>query len=196
MRLCSLRLVLLAGLVVVGAMNPAQAREDKKDQVKVEEGQWAPKLDLPATQINKVLPDSKDAKTINLSDFRGKKNIVLFFYPKAMTKGCTIESCAFSAKAADFAKLDTVVIGISTDKLDDQLKFTEKEKLEVPLLADPDKTMTRAFGALNPERGMANRYTYVIDKKGVIRKIYKQVKPAEHPAEVLEYVKENLSENK
>jgi thioredoxin-dependent peroxiredoxin len=184
-RIVSAAVLVLLGTAFVGA----------EETPAVKEGDKVPDVKLEATQIEKALPKSKDEKTLSLSDLKGK-NIVLFFYPKAMTKGCTIESCGFSAKAADFAKLDTIVIGISTDKLDDQAKFTEKEKLEIPLLADPDKKLTKAFGAFNPDRGMASRYTYVIDKKGVIRKIYTKVAPADHPGEVLEYVKENLKEDK
>jgi peroxiredoxin Q/BCP len=89
-----------------------------------------------------------------------------------------------------------VVLGISMDKLEDQQKFTEKEKLTFPLLADPEKKTIAAFGVLN-EKGYANRYTFVIDKKGVVRKIY-EVKADldKHPDEVLKYVKENVVEKK
>jgi peroxiredoxin Q/BCP len=166
--------------------------DDKKETPKVEEGKPAPAFDLPATQIEKVLPDKKDAKTISLKDFEGKKNVVLFFYPKAMTKGCTIESCGFSKSAADFAKVDTILLGISVDKLDDQMKFTEKETLTIPLLADPEKKITAAYGALGTN-GYASRYTYVIDKKGIVRKIYNKVDPEKHPEEVLKYIQENLA---
>jgi thioredoxin-dependent peroxiredoxin len=162
---------------------------------KIEEGQPAPAVSLPATQIEKVLPDKKDAKTISLDDFKGKKNVVLYFFPKAMTKGCTIESCGFRDKLDDFAKADTVVLGISVDPLDDQVKFTDKEKLTFPLLADADKKVTDAFGVLN-EKGMAKRTTFVIDKKGVVRKIYREPKVDSHPQEVLDYVKEHLVDSK
>ena len=144
-----------------------------------------------ATSITKALPDAKDKKTLSLKDLKGK-NVVLFFYPKAMTKGCTIESCGFRDKIADFAKLDTVVLGISVDTLGDQDKFTKKESLSFPLLADTDKTVTKAYGALSP-RGLPSRYTFVIDKKGVLRKVYTKVSPANHPAEVLSYIKEQLT---
>jgi peroxiredoxin Q/BCP len=85
-----------------------------------------------------------------------------------------------------------VVIGISTDKLADQQKFTDKEKLNFPLFADTDKKVTKAYGVLNEKRGMANRSTFVIDKKGVVRKIYAEVKPADHPKEVLKFIEEEL----
>jgi peroxiredoxin Q/BCP len=86
-----------------------------------------------------------------------------------------------------------VVIGISTDKLTDCERFTNKENLNFTLFADTDKKVTKAYGALNPERGMANRYTFVIDKKGTLRKVYTSVSPGKHPDEVLKYVKDNLS---
>ena len=149
---------------------------------------------MPATQIEKALPDKKGEKTLKLSDLKGKKNVVLFFYPKAMTRGCTIESCGFRDVADKLAALDTVVIGISVDKLEDQQKFTDKEKLTFPLLADDGKEVTKAFGALGA-RGMASRYTFVIDKQGTIRKVYTQVDPAKHPEEVITFVKENLTKN-
>ena len=157
----------------------------------IKEGDKAPDVALPATQISKVLPGKKDGDTLSLKDLKGK-NVVLFFYPKAMTRGCTVESCGFRDVAADFAKLDTVVLGISTDDLAAQQQFTDKEKLNFPLLADPEKKLTRVFGALS-ERGFASRYTFVIDKTGTVRKVYTTVSPANHPAEVLEYVKTNLA---
>ena len=90
---------------------------------KVEEGKPAPLVELSAAS------KTKGAK-VNLADFKGKKNVVLFFYPKAMTGGWTKESCGFSGLAEKFAALDTVVFGISTDTLELQQKFVEKEKLE------------------------------------------------------------------
>ena len=179
----SLSLLLAAALAV-----PAAKDEPQKIQV----GKPAPDVELPATSIDKVFPDKKDAKTLSLKDFRGKKNVVLFFYPKAMTRGCTIESCGFRDRIKKFTDLDTVVIGISVDNLTDQQKFTEKENLNYPLLADPDKKVTKEFGALS-ERGFASRYTFVIDKKGVLRKVYTTVSPDKHPDEVLDYINTELN---
>ncbi len=128
--------MLLAGL-------PARAEKEETGLPKV--GEPAPAFDLPATQIDKVLPDKKDAKTLSLKDLKGK-NVVLFFYPKALTKGCTIESCGFRDRVEKFAALDTVIVGISNDTLELQGKFTSKEKLSFPLLADTDKSVTKAYG--------------------------------------------------
>ena len=136
------------------------------------EGDPAPDIKLPATQVEKALPELKGAKELSLKDLKGKKNVVLFFFPKAMSRGCTIESCGFRDQAEKFAPLDTVVIGISTDTLDAQQQFTDKEKLNFPLMADAGKTATQAFGALSRANGVASRYTFVIDKEGIIRKVY------------------------
>ena len=187
-------------LVVLGvlaclawATGPAGAADEKMPAV----GEPAPDINLPATQIDKVLPLKKDAPSLDLKDLRGK-NVVLYFFPKAMTPGCTIESCGFRDRINDLARLDTVVIGISTDNLENQEKFTDKEKLNFPLFADADKKATREYGVLNPERGMANRSTFIIDKKGILRKIYVPggVDVKKHPEEVVEYIKEHLSDNK
>ena len=180
----------LGGLLAILFAGGTGAVEDTS---KVEVGQPAPAFDIPATQIGKVLPAKKDAKKIRLKDFENKKNVVLFFFPKAMTPGCTRESCKFRDLSDDFAKLNTVVLGISTDKLDAQKKFTDKESLNFPLLADPDKKITKAYGVLSP-RGVANRATFVIDKKGIVRKIYPKANADKNPKEVLDWIKKNLQE--
>ena len=194
------RFVLVAGVTiflatVMASINLATASGNDQEGKIVKEGNPAPEVNLPACQIEKVLPEKKDAKTLDLKDFRGKKNVVLFFFPKAMTRGCTLESCGFRDRVDRAAELDMVVIGISTDKLEDQQKFTDKEKLTFPLMADADKKAAKAFGVLGPN-GFANRVTFVIDKKGTIRKVYEKVDVSKHPDEVLTYVKENLDEKK
>jgi len=160
----------------------------------LKEGDPAPDIKLPATQVEKALPELKGAKELSLKDLKGKKNVVLFFFPKAMTRGCTIESCGFRDQVDKFAALDTVVIGISTDNLDAQEQFTTKEKLNFPLMADSSKAATQAYGALSRANGVASRYTFVIDKEGVIRKVYLKVSPQNHPEEVLAFVRENLTD--
>ncbi len=85
-----------------------------------------------------------------------------------------------------------MILGISVDKIEDQEKFTRKEDLNYPLLADPQKKAARAYGVLGPG-GLARRVTFVIDKEGIVRKVYPNVKAAEHADEVLVYVKENLA---
>jgi peroxiredoxin Q/BCP len=177
------------------AVSPAFAADDGTT-LKVKEGDKAPDISLPVTAaVAKFLPSKKDAKEVKLSDFQGEKgkNVVLYFYPKAMTPGCTKESCAFRDRIEKFADLDTVIIGISEDNLADQEKFTEKEKLNFPLFADNEQKAAMAFGTIRADKKtMTRRETFVIDKKGVIRKIYTEVKPEPHPDEVFTWIKENL----
>jgi thioredoxin-dependent peroxiredoxin len=150
-------------------------------QTPPKEGDPAPDIRVKATQVKKVLPDAKD-DTISPRDFVGKKHVVLFFFPKALTKGWTIESCGFRDILDKLAAADTVVIGFSPDTLDKQKEFTDKESLNFPLLADTDKKLISALG-------VKGRSTWVIDKSGKIVKIYDKVSPANHPSEVLEFVK-------
>jgi peroxiredoxin Q/BCP len=104
-----------------------------------------------------------------------------------------VEACAFRDRIEQFAQLDTVVIGISTDTLAYQEKFTKKENLNFPLLADDKRQIAKEFGVLMPNGQYAKRATVVIDKEGTIAKIYPAVGNAgAHPEEVLEYVKANL----
>jgi peroxiredoxin Q/BCP len=194
MSLLTSRLLAAATLAaLVGLTVPATATRAGDAPTKVEVGKPAPNIELQATQLETILPDAKDKKTLSLKDLKGK-NVVLFFYPKAMTPGCTKESCHYRDLTKDFAKLETVVLGISTDVLDAQEKFTAKEKLTFPLLADPDKKVTEAYGVLSPERGLAQRATFIIDKKGIVRKIYPMANADKNPQEALEWVRENLAE--
>ncbi len=160
-------------------------------QLKVKEGDPLPDIKLPATQIEKALPEASGSKTLSLKDLKGK-NIVLFFYPKAMTRGCTIESCGFRDVADKFAAANTVVIGISTDDFKAQEQFTSKEKLNFPLLADKEMQVTKQLGVLSPRGTVSKRVTFVVDKQGMIRKIYTKVSPRNHPEEVLTFIKETL----
>lgn len=153
-----------------------------QDKIAVKVGDAAPAIELPAAN------PGADAKPVNLADFKGKKNVVLFFYPRAMTKGCTIESCGFRDLQKDFAGADTVIFGISTDKVEAQDQFIKKENLNFPLLADNEQKVSKSLGVMG--KGTATqRVTFVIDKEGKIAKIYDKVTPATHPKEVLEFIK-------
>ncbi|MFQ3592994.1 MAG: peroxiredoxin, partial [Gemmataceae bacterium] len=152
-----------------------------------QEGKPAPAFEVPATSIGSVLPGKKDAKTLSLADLKGK-HVVLFFYPKALTKGCTIESCGFRDLAKEFAQANTVIVGASHDTVELQQKFTDTHKLPFPLLADTEMKVSKAYGT-SSGKGNPARHTFVIDKEGVLRKIYTKVTPAKHPQEVLEFVK-------
>jgi peroxiredoxin Q/BCP len=111
---------------------------------------------------------------------------VLWFYPKALTGGRTTEACGFRDLIEQFARLDTVIVGISTDKMPAQEQFVTKNNLPFALLSD--EKGEQAYGALG-KGSFAARYTFVIDKSGVLRKAYTKVAPANHPKEVLELIK-------
>jgi peroxiredoxin Q/BCP len=130
---------------------------------------------------------SQEGKTVSLKDFRGQW-VVLYFYPKDMTKGCTIEAHNFQRDLDQYTAKKAVIVGVSADNIDSHQQFCTKESLTFRLLADPDKKAIVAYGsamAANPN--YAARNTFLIDPKGVIRKVYVNVNPRvnEHSADVL-----------
>jgi peroxiredoxin Q/BCP len=129
-----------------------------------------------------------EGKTVKLSDFEGKSNIILYFYPKDQTPGCTKEACNFRDNMEKFSELGAKVLGVSVDNVDSHKSFKEKDNLNFTLLADPDKKVTKEYGVLN-KFGVASRVTFVIDKQGVIKKIYEKVDPATNYKELLDYLK-------
>ena len=152
----------------------------------MKEGQPAPDVELPAANIATVLP--RAGATLKLGDLKGK-NVVLWFFPRAMTPGCTKEACGFRDRLEKFAALDTVIVGISTDTVPNQEKFTAKESLNFPLYADAEHKIAAAFGVLGEGKKSATRSTFIIGKDGKFLKIYKTVKKAaDHPQEVLEFL--------
>lgn len=129
-----------------------------------------------------------EGKKVKLSDFRGK-NIVLYFYPRDDTPGCTREACGFRDDVHEIRKMGAEVIGVSVDSPESHQRFIKKYGLDFPLLADKDKKMTKAFGALK-DTGTAMRVTYIIDKNGVVRHFYPKVSPEGHSREMIEKLKE------
>ncbi|MEO5802862.1 MAG: thioredoxin-dependent thiol peroxidase, partial [Verrucomicrobiota bacterium] len=127
---------------------------------------------------------------ISLADFKGQ-NVVLYFYPKDDTPGCTKEACAFRDHFAEFRKGGAVVLGVSTDSGKSHDKFVEKFKLPFPLLADDEKKIVQAYGVWGEKKFMGRKYlgthrvTFLIGPDGKIKKIWPKVKPEEHVAEVL-----------
>ena len=132
----------------------------------------------------------QSGKKVTLKDYRGKK-VVLYFYPKDDTPGCTKEACAFRGHIADFKKLDVEVLGVSVDTERSHKSFAEKFKLPFTLLADTEKKIVNDYGVWG-EKSMygrkymgTNRVTYLIDESGRIAVVFPKVKPEEHAAEIL-----------
>ena len=127
---------------------------------------------------------------ISLADYRGK-NVILYFYPKDNTPGCTKEACAFRDHFAEFRKKGAVVLGVSPDAVKAHDKFVEKFKLPFTLLADVDKQIVTAYGVWGEKKFMGRTYlgvyrvTFLIGPDGRIKQIWPAVKPEEHAAEVL-----------
>jgi thioredoxin-dependent peroxiredoxin len=117
-----------------------------------------------------------DGKTYKLSDFKGKQAVVLAWYPKALTGGCTKECLALKESGAELRKYDVAYFGASVDDEALNKQFSNKLQLDFPLLSDPTKETAKAYGVLN-ERGMANRWTYYIDKDGKISHVDQKVTP-------------------
>jgi len=136
---------------------------------------------------------AKDAngETVRLKDLRGQK-VVLYFYPKDDTPGCTKEACSFRDAFADLKKRDIKVLGVSKDSEASHKKFAAKYKLPFTLLADPDHSIADAYGVYGEKKFMGRTYlgvkrvTFLIDEKGKVKKVFEKVKPEEHAREVLE----------
>ena len=140
-----------------------------------------------------TLPD-KDGNNVSLSDFLGKK-VVVYFYPKDNTPGCTKQACGFAANYQRFKELDVAVIGISKDSAASHLKFARKYDLPFIILSDTELQAIQAYDVWKEKKlyGKTSmgvvRTTYVIDEKGIIEKVMPKVKPDTNAAEILEYLK-------
>jgi thioredoxin-dependent peroxiredoxin len=156
----------------------------KAIELKLKEGDVAPKFTAATSGGGKI----------SLADYLGK-NVILYFYPKDDTPGCTKEACGFRDYFADFKKAGAVVLGVSPDSVKSHDKFVEKFKLPFTLLADEDKKIVEAYGVWGEKSFMGRKYlgvyrvTFLIGPDGKIKKIWPEVKPDEHAAEVLAALK-------
>jgi len=153
-------------------------------------------------ELGKPAPDfelqASNGENVKLSDFRGK-NVVLYFYPKDMTPGCTTEACDFRDNHESFAELDAVILGVSPDPVDRHKKFIDKHDLPFSLLADEDHSVAEEYGVWKLKKNFGKEYmgiersTFVIDKEGNLVNEWRKVRVKGHVEEALEYIKENLS---
>jgi thioredoxin-dependent peroxiredoxin len=150
-------------------------------------------------EVGKKAPDfsllNQDGEKKSLKDFFGKK-VVLYFYPKDDTSGCTKEACSFSDHLPKFSKLDAVILGVSPDSVKSHKKFSEKYKLKFDLLADEEKKVVEQYGVWKEKSMYGRKYmgvertTFIINENGKISSIFNKVKVEGHDKEVLEALKD------
>ncbi len=151
----------------------------------ITEGQTAPDFAL----------ENAEGETVRLSDFRGRK-VVLYFYPKDDTPGCTQEACSFRDSLERVQSLGAVVLGVSPDSVASHRKFAAKHGLNFPLLADPDTTVAQQYGVWVKKSMYGREYmgiertTFILDENGVVRKVFPKVKVKGHAEEVLKALEE------
>ena len=144
--------------------------------------------DTKAPEIGAAAPDftlsSQEGKPVSLHDFKGKW-VVLYFYPKDFTSGCTVEAHNFQRDLAQYEKLNAVIVGVSAQDADSHQKFCTKEGLSFKLLADTEHKVSETYDSTIPVVKLSSRHTFLIDPSGIVRKSYMDVKPDVHSAEVL-----------
>jgi len=135
---------------------------------------------------------SDKGEEVSLSDFLGKSDVVLYFYPKDNTSGCTKEACSFRDNLGEIEKKNAVVLGVSPDSVKSHQKFIEKQNLNFTLLSDPEHEVAEAYGAWGEKSMYGKKYmgilrsTFIIGKDGVIKHVFEKVKTAVHGIEVLD----------
>jgi len=146
----------------------------------IEAGDAAPDFELP----------DQDGRPVRLEDFRGQR-VVVYFYPKADTPGCTTQACGVRDRKADYAQAGAVVLGVSPDPVAKVQKFHEKYSLDFPLLADEDHSVAEAYGVWVEKSMYGRKYfgnertTFIVDSEGKVAEVLRKVKPAEHDEQVL-----------
>lgn len=148
------------------------------------------RADSKAPEVGTAAPDftlnSQEGKPVSLHDFKGRW-VVLYFYPKDFTSGCTVEAHNFQRDLAQYEKLNAVIVGVSVQDADSHQKFCTKEGLSFKLLADTDHKVSESYDSIMNMAVMklSARHTFLIDPNGIVRKVYIDVKPDVHSTEVL-----------
>jgi len=155
---------------------------------------------MPLPKIGNMAPAftllDQDGNKVSLKQFRGKKNVVLYFYPKAMTPGCTVQACGIRDSKKELAKLDTVVLGVSPDPVARLGRFIEEQQLNFTLLSDEDHAITEKYGAWGLKKFMGREFmgvlrsTFIIGKDGRVAHIMDKVKTKSHHDDVIALIKE------
>lgn len=158
-------------------------------------------MSLP--NVGKSAPSFKalnqEGEEVKLADYKGKKNVVLYFYPKAMTPGCTVQACSLRDSMKALEKIDTVVLGVSPDPVKSLVKFQDKEKLNFTLLSDEDHSIAEKYGTWGEKSLYGRKYmgmfrmTFIIGKDGKIKHVMEKVNTKTHHDDVIEWIKENLT---
>lgn len=154
-----------------------------------------PSVGSPAPDFNLL---NQREERVELSGFKNKQNVVLYFYPKAMTPGCTVQACGIRDHRAELEKIQTVVLGVSPDKPARLMKFEERDQLNFDLLSDEDHSVADAYGVWGEKKFMGRTYlgvhriSFIIDKEGVLRHVMNKVNTKTHHSDVVSWVSENL----
>ncbi|HLS23575.1 MAG TPA: thioredoxin-dependent thiol peroxidase [Pseudogracilibacillus sp.] len=153
-------------------------------------------------QVGEQAPDfelqNQDGEVVRLSDYRGKR-VVLYFYPKDMTPGCTTQACDFRDNYEQFKDLNTVVLGVSPDPIERHQKFIDKHDLPFPLLADTENEVAKLYDVWKLKKMFGNEFygiersTFIVDEEGIIRKIWRRVRVKGHIDETVKFIKEELT---
>jgi peroxiredoxin Q/BCP len=154
---------------------------------------------MPLPKVGRVAPafslPNQKGEQVKLKDFKGEKNVVLYFYPKAMTPGCTTQASGLRDSKSKFTRADTVILGVSPDPSNRLQKFIDKEKLNFDLLSDEDHSLAEKYGVWGLKKFMGKEYmgikrmTFVIGKDGKLKHVMEKVKTKSHHEDVLELVK-------
>ncbi|WP_312755462.1 thioredoxin-dependent thiol peroxidase [Rummeliibacillus suwonensis] len=151
---------------------------------------------LEGTQAPVFSLHNEKGEPVSLSDYKGKKSVVLYFYPKDLTPGCTTEACDFRDAHKDFSDLDAVILGVSPDDESKHVKFIEKHGLPFSLLVDIDHKVAESYGVWKLKKMYGKEYmgiersTFLINKEGIIEKEWRKVRVKNHIEEVLNYLRD------